>query len=298
MKIFPTQCHTNDTFAPFLMPLDTEFLTQNIHLMTYERRNESTTGPLKLLHIIPTDAAHSALAVIFKKPENASVKPLTFVFRAESGKFGDQTIGIKTNRKYFPFAERRGYVFHFRKDNDEAKFAVPGPVEEIHMKTLKFGSEEALVKFSQRLRKVELFYRWMTMPRQSNQAAIFRDFRRIGVHIEKGIYHFIVLHCGASRKESHFSWRQASSICGKINAHLPKFFSRQEHNDLIFLLKTSTYTFISLAAFIDLVLAGPSMKLVSLASVHLTKTLVSSNQNSQPKVYTLQQQTTNTSRTC
>lgn len=133
--------------------------------------------------------------------------------------------------------------------------------------------------------KAMVRYRWMQVTESMNDEIFYTqkytviNINATGYHIikeaHKGDYHFSKFyknHCFLSTdkipyylisricKFDLFSWKEASNTCKQLGGHLPHFFSREEQEELLHILKTSTDLYLIEAMFIEITTSLQSMR--------------------------------------
>ena len=242
--------------------LDPDYIT---HFLRFNIQSNSKIGPLKFAQINPAYTLHTAVALFLRNPNKTTVGELSFVFESETRTLTDSVQDMKM-KSYFPVYDFRKMVYKFSKQGDQAVLATTGTVKHFSLKTEIFDSEKSLRQFAQNVQNVVFFY-WLRVEPLSKIVAIFKKFREAGIHVQAGKYHFIKLHHRTTKQVRKFSWKGASLFCDDIDGHLPRFFSRDEHDELTFLLKTSEYSFVLSSIFIDLRFVQSKMQSVSVNSI-------------------------------
>ncbi len=151
--------------------------------------------------------------------------------------------------QYFPALEIRSCSYQLHQDHS-IFFAVPGNVKQFNLST-KSTEHSAL--------QTQLFSSWLDgFQKVYSDAVASRNISGVDLHMSKGKYHFLRFDFGISRK---FSWQQADNLCSQVKGHLPRFFSREEMDDFIFLVKTDpNVLLVSLGMYVDLTYQVSGMK--------------------------------------
>ncbi len=190
-----------------------------------------------------------------------SMKQLSFILNTDTGLLSfymtvsEQTVHKfqKTQRQmyqYFPARQVRSCILTFKQNQDTAPFAVPGNV-----KTFILSTTEPQLSTLIFMQSKIYSYCLNVSPILVNLKMVgLRNDSGVNLHLQNGKYHFLRFYYWPELKVKMFSWREAAQHCSNIGGHLPRFFSRDEKDDFISMLKVFPYTFVSISICIDLLL--------------------------------------------
>ncbi len=147
------------------------------------------------------------------------------------------------------FPLRRLWIFGLNvlsRRSPQSEFAFPGLVQKV------------ILDLCSLMRRTNIVVRWIKVRKVTNQ----HNYRQpvFGQLTELKLHNYHVTCDSKPNPTKIFSWQESQKHCWKFNSSLPQFFSRVQHEELLYLIKTAVHFVILEGIFIALTTNNSKMR--------------------------------------